>query len=53
MSLKNPNWADLDDRELYKKLYYSNTGRELTKEEKEFCKTMSVMEQYACGLDGR
>jgi hypothetical protein len=51
MSLKNPSWT-WADIQLYNKLFYYDIGRELTEEEKEFCKTMYHMEECACGLDG-
>jgi hypothetical protein len=51
MSLKNPSWT-WSDIQLYNKLFYYDIGRELTEEEKEFCKTMYHMEEVACGLDG-
>jgi hypothetical protein len=51
MSLKNPSWT-WADIQLYNKLFYYDIGRELTEEEKEFCKTMYNMEEVACGLDG-
>lgn len=52
MSIEKPNWADRADRELYFKLFYSKQDKPLTDVEKEFCKTMYIMEEYACGLDG-
>ena len=51
MSLEHPSWT-WNDFQLYKELFYSNIGRELTEEEEEFCKTMYHLEEYACGLDG-
>jgi hypothetical protein len=38
--------------ELYKKLFYTDIGRPLTKEENEFCHMMYVAEEHKCGLDG-
>lgn len=53
MSLKNPNWYDRQDRELYDKLFaFASNGHDMSEEEWEFCKTMYHMEEYACGLDG-
>ncbi len=52
MSLKNPNWFDWSDRELYEKLFYATVNREPTKLEKDFCTTMYHYEEYANGLDG-
>lgn len=49
---KVANWYDRSHRDLYNRLFYYDVGRELTEEEKEFCKTMYHMEEYACGLDG-
>ena len=51
MSLENPQWV-FDDIQLYNKLFYQKSYEELTEQEKEFCKTMYHMEEYACGLDG-
>lgn len=50
MSLKNPNWFDRQDRELYEKLF--NIGYDMNEEEWAFFKTMYHMEEFACGLDG-
>ena len=53
MSLKNPNWNDYSDRQLYNRLfYYNNNGKPLTEQEEEFCKTMYHFEEFASGLDG-
>ena len=53
MSLKNPNWFDRQDRELYEQLFYmGSNGYDMNEDEWEFCKTMYHMEEYACGLDG-
>lgn len=52
MSIEKPNWGDRADRELYFKLFYSKQDKPLTDVEKEFCKTMYHLEEYACGLDG-
>lgn len=53
MSLKNPNWFDRQDRELYEQLFYMRSNEyKMNEEEWEFCKTMYHMEEYACGLDG-
>lgn len=49
---KVPNWYNVEHRNLYNKLFYHEIGRELTNEEKEFCKKMYHMEECACGLDG-
>jgi hypothetical protein len=53
MSLKNPNWFDRQDRQLYEQLMYaSGYGRNMSEEESDFCKVMYHMEEFACGLDG-
>lgn len=53
MSLKNPNWFDRNDRELYYQLFYMDSnGYEMSEDEREFCKTMYHFEEYANGLDG-
>jgi hypothetical protein len=53
MSLKNPDWFNRQDRELYEQLFYMrNDGHKMNEEEWEFCKTMYHMEEFACGLDG-
>ena len=52
MSLDRPSWFNHQDREMYNKLFYYNTGRELTKAELNFCTTMYHYEEYAAGLDG-
>lgn len=52
MSLEKPNWGDIGDRELYKKLYYGKMDRELTEQEEQFCRDMYIMEEFAVGLDG-
>lgn len=51
MSLEKPQWKR-EDIELYKKLYYCTDYDKLSDKEKAFCHDMSIMEQYACGLDG-
>lgn len=51
MSIDKPEWC-FNDIQLYRKLYYQTDYSELTEEQKEFCKTMNIMEEYACGLDG-
>lgn len=50
MSLESPRY-DYQDRALYDELLCKDS-KELTKEEKEFIKTMYHLEEYACGLDG-
>jgi len=53
MSLKNPNWNDYSDRQLFDKLFYQNNdNKPLTEQEEEFCKTMYHFEEFASGLDG-
>lgn len=52
MSFEHPSWYSFQDRELYKKLFYSEIDRPLTGSEQEFCKKMYHFEEYACGLDG-
>lgn len=53
MSLKNPNWYDRNDRELYEQLFYmSSNGYNMGEEESNFCIAMYHMEEYANGLDG-
>ena len=52
MSLEKPNWNNPQDRLLYDKLFYHKLNRELTEQEKDFCKTMYHFEEYAYGLDG-
>ena len=37
---------------LYNELFYRTPWNNLTEEEKEFCKDMYIMEEYAVGLDG-
>lgn len=53
MSLKNPNWHDFNDRQLYDKLFYHNNDEKpLTEEEERFCTIMYHFEEFASGLDG-
>lgn len=53
MSLKNPNWYNRQDRELYDQLFtIGSNGHDMSEEEWEFCKRMYHMEEYVNGLDG-
>lgn len=52
MSLENPNWNNMEDRMLYKKLFYHDNWEKLTEQEQDFCKTMYHFEEYVSGLDG-
>lgn len=52
MSLEIPNWNSWQDRDLYKKLFYSKINRPLTEEEDNFCTIMYHFEEFANRLDG-
>lgn len=52
MSIEAPSYYNQQDRALYMKLYYTGIDRELTPQEKEFCRMMYYQEEYASGLDG-
>lgn len=54
MSLEHPSYCNPADRALYEKLFYSRDTdyNKLTEQEKEFCKSMYHMEEFAHGLDG-
>ena len=52
MSLEKPNWNNMQDRLLYRKLFYYPIDKELTEQEEDFCRIMYHFEEYACELDG-
>ena len=54
MILEHPSYCNPADRALYAKLFYSSDTdyNKLTEKEKEFCKSMYHMEEFAHGLDG-
>ena len=52
MSLKNPNWNDAKDKEMYINIFYRQINKFFTEDEEMFCKTMYHAEEFDCGLDG-